>query len=63
MQRKNGGDLDDGYLESLASVLSEGKLSSSAIALTAELVRGSEATLHDKVNSSDIFEGTLKLIK
>jgi hypothetical protein len=65
MQRENGGDLplDDGYLESLASVLSEEKLSSSGIALTAELVRGSEAALHDKVNPTDTSEGTSKLIK
>ena len=40
---------DDKYLESLACVLSEGKLSSSGTSLMAELVRGAEPSLPDKV--------------
>lgn len=48
-QVESGGGLDDGYLESLASTLSEGKLSSSGISLLAELVRGAEPSLPDKV--------------
>jgi hypothetical protein len=59
---ENGGGLsvDEGYLESLASVLSEGRLSTSTsgIALTAELVRGSEAALHDKVHLTNDIKVT-----
>ncbi|KIM29831.1 hypothetical protein M408DRAFT_22702 [Serendipita vermifera MAFF 305830] len=41
--------LDDSYLESLASVLSEGQLSSSGISLMTELVRGAEPALPEKI--------------
>lgn len=49
-QMKNGGaSRDDLYLESLASYLSQGALSSSGTALKAELLRAVEPALHYKV--------------